>query len=74
MYALILVFVLVFVVTLFFHNVLIVWIQSHYFELRSTLFTINDFALVRVQIYVNISITLRASSGRHCFFLPRNCR
>ena len=50
MYALILVFVLVFVVTLFFHNVQLDGIQSHYFELRSTLFTINDFALVRVQI------------------------
>src|SRR3954454_6957654 len=67
---LVLVFVLVFVETLFFDNIQFNRIESNYFKLSSTFFTINYFALVRVQINVNISITLRASSGRHCFFLP----
>ncbi len=67
---LVLVFVLVFVETLFFDNIQFDRIESNYFKLGSTLFTTNYFALVRVQINVNISITLRASSGRHFLILP----
>ena len=70
----VLVVVLVFLVSLFFDNVQLDGIESNYFQFRSTLFTRHNFALVRVQIHVNISITFRASSGRHCFFLPRNLR
>ena len=66
----VLIFVFVFVVTLFFDNIEFDRIESNYFKLSSTLFTSHNFALVRVQINVNISITLRASSGRHFFFLP----
>jgi len=70
----VLVFILVFVVTLFFDNIQFDRIESNYFKLGSTFFAANYFALVRVQINVNISITLRASSGRHCLILPRSCR
>ena len=66
------VFVLVFVVTLLFHNVQLDGIESHDFQISSTLFTRHYFALVRVQINVDIGITFRASSCRHSFFLPRN--
>ena len=68
----VLVFVLVFVETFLFDNVQFDGIESNYFEFCPTLFTRHNFALVRVQINVNISITFRASSGRHCFFLPRS--
>jgi hypothetical protein len=67
------VFVLVFVVTLLFHDVQLDGIESNNFQISSTLFTRNDFALVRVQINVDISLTFRASSGRHFFFLPALC-
>jgi len=71
----ILVFVFVFVVTLFFDNIQFDWIESNYLEFSSTFFTRHYVALVRVQINMNISITLRASSGRHFFFLPpQKCR
>ena len=70
----ILVLVFVFVVRFLFDDVQFDRIESNYLQFRSTLFTSNDFALVRVQINVNISITFRASSGRHCFFLPRSLR
>ena len=66
----VLIFVFVFVVSLFFDNIQFDWIESHYFKLSSTFFASHNFALVRVQINVNISITFRASSGRHFFFLP----
>ena len=66
----ILVFVLVFVESLFFDNIQLDRIESNYFKLGSTFFTSHNFALVCVQINVNISITVRASSGRHCFILP----
>lgn len=66
------VFVLVFVVAFFFHDVQFNGIEPDYFEVCPTLFTRHYFTLVRVQIDVNISITFRASSGRHCFFLPRS--
>ena len=64
------VFVLVFVVTLLFHNVQLDRIEPNHFQVSSTFFTRHYFALVRVQINVDISITFRASSGRHSFFLP----
>jgi len=64
------VLVLVFVVAFFFNNVQLDRIESHNLEVCSTLLTRHYFALVRVQIHVDISITFRASSGRHSFFLP----
>jgi len=67
---LVFVLVLVFVVAFFFYNVQLDGIESHDFKVCSTLFTRHYFALVRVQINVDISITFRASSGRHSFFLP----
>lgn len=68
----VIVFVLVFVESFLFHNVQFDGIESNNFEFCPTLFTRHYFALVRVQIDVNISITFRASSGRHSFFLPRS--
>jgi len=64
------VFVLVFVVTLFFNDVQFDGIESNHLQFRSTFLTTHDFALVRVQINVDISIAFRASSGRHSFILP----
>lgn len=64
------VFVFVLVDTLLFNDVQLDGIETYDFEFRSTLFTRHNFALVRVQINVDISITFRASSGRHCLFLP----
>ena len=66
------VFVLVFVVTLLFDDVQLDGIESHDFQVSPTFFTRHYFALVRVQINMDISIAFRASSGRHFFFLPRN--
>ena len=68
---LVFVFVLVFVVTLFFYDVQFDGIESNNLQFRSTFFTANYFALVRVQINVDISIAFRASSGRHSLILPR---
>jgi hypothetical protein len=65
------VFVLVFVETLFFYSIQFDRIESHDLKFCSTFFTTHDFALVRVQINVDISITFRASSGRHSLILPR---
>ena len=70
--SLVLVFVLVFVVAFFFHDVQFNGIEPNYFEVCPTLFTRHYFALVRVQINMDISVAFRASSGRHCFFLPRS--
>jgi len=67
---LVFVFVLVFVVTLLFYNVQLDRIETNNLEISSTLFTRHNFALVRVQINMDISITFRARSGRHCLFLP----
>ena len=67
---LIFVLVLVFVVAFFFYNVQLDRIESHDFKVGSTLLARHYFALVRVQIDVDISIAFRASSGRHSFFLP----
>src|SRR6185369_362606 len=64
------VFVLVFVETLFFYDIQFDRIEAHDLQFCSTLFTRHYFALVRVQINVDISITFRASSGRHCLILP----
>ena len=64
------VLVFVFVEAFFFHNIQLDWIESYNFKFCSTLFTIHYFALVRVQINMDISIAFRASSGRHSFFLP----
>ena len=64
------VFVLVFVYTFFFYNVQFDGIESNNLQFSSTFLTRHDFALVRVQINVDISITFRASSGRHSLFLP----
>ena len=71
---LVLVLIFVFVVSFFFDDVQFDGIESNYFQFSSALFTRHNFALVRVQINVDISITFRASSGRHCFFLPRSLR
>jgi len=68
---LVFVFVLVFVDTFFFYNIQFDRIESHDFKFSSTFLTIHYFALVRVQIDVDISITFRASSGRHSLILPR---
>ena len=65
------VFVLVFVVTLFFNDIQFDGIESNNLQFRSTFLTANYFALVRVQINVDISIAFRASSGRHSLILPR---
>ncbi len=65
------VFVLVFVYTFFFYNVQFDGIESNNLQFRSTFFTRHYFALVRVQINVDISIAFRASSGRHSLILPR---
>ena len=68
----VLVFVFVFVEALFFNNIQFDRIESDHLQIGSTFFTRHYFALVRVQINMNISITFRASSGRHLFFfLPR---
>src|SRR6185369_9183718 len=64
------VFVLVFVETLFFYNIQFNRIEAHDLQFCSTLFTRHYFALVRVQIDVDISIAFRASSGRHSLILP----
>lgn len=64
------VFVLVFVVTLF-YDVQFDGIESNNFQFSSTFLTRHYFALVRVQINVDISIAFRASSGRHSLILPR---
>ena len=64
------VFVLVFVVTFFFYDIQFDWIESHDLKFSPTFFTSNYFALVRVQIDVDISIAFRASSGRHSLILP----
>jgi hypothetical protein len=64
------VFVLVFLQTLFFYNIQFNRIEAHDLQFCSTLFTRHDFALVRVQIYMDISIAFRASSGRHSLILP----
>jgi len=64
------VFVLVFVVTLLLYNVQLDRIETNNLEISSTFFTRHNFALVRVQINVDIGITFRAGSGRHCLFLP----
>ena len=65
------VLVLVFVQTLLFHDVQLDGIESNNFQVSPTFFTRHYFALVRVQINVDISIAFRASSGRHFLFLPR---
>src|SRR5574338_460250 len=64
------VFVLVFVVTFFFYDIQFNRIESHDLKFRSTFLTTHDFALVRVQIHMDISIAFRASSGRHSLILP----
>ena len=64
------VFVLVFVHPLFFYDIQFDRIEAHDLQFCSTLFTRHYFALVRVQIDVDISITFRASSGRHSLILP----
>gem|GEM_PF-3220759 len=64
------VLVLVFVVAFLFYNVQLDGIESHHFEVCPTFLARHYFALVCVQIHVDISITFRASSGRHSFFLP----
>src|SRR5215213_10282041 len=66
------VFVLVFV-DLLFDNVQLDGIESNNFQVSSTFFARHNFALVRVQINVDISIAFRASSGRHSFILPALC-
>jgi hypothetical protein len=70
----VLVLVFVFVVSFFFDDVQFDGIESNNFQFSSALFTRHNFALVRVQIHMDISITFRASSGRHVFFLPRSLR
>ena len=67
---LVFVFVLVFVEPFFFYHIQFDGIESHNLEFRSTFFTRHYFALVRVQIHVDISIAFRASSGRHSLILP----
>jgi len=69
--ALVFVLVLVFVVTFFFNDVQFDGIETNNLQFRSTFLTANYFALVRVQINVDISIAFRASSGRHSLILPR---
>jgi len=64
------VFVLVFVYSLLFYDVQLDGIESYDFQVSSTFFTRHYFALVRVQIHMDIGITFRASSGGHSFFLP----
>jgi len=44
-------------------------IQTDDFELNSTLFTIHCLAFVHVEINVDVSITFRARSCRHFFYL-----
>jgi len=63
----VLVFVFVLVVAFLFNDVQLDGIETHYLQIRSALFTRHYFALVRVQIYMDISIAFRASSGRHLF-------
>jgi hypothetical protein len=50
------------------------WIQTHDFELNSTLFTIHGLALVYVEINMDISIAFRTRSGRHFYYLQRRIR
>lgn len=61
------VFVFVFVVAVLFNDIQLDGIEPNDFQISSTFFTRHYFALVRVQINMDISITFRASSGRHLF-------
>jgi len=70
MFLSILVLVFIFVVALFFDDIQFDGIESNYFQFSSTFFTRHYFALIGVQVHMDISITVRASSGRHCFILP----
>jgi len=44
-------------------------IETDHFELNPTLFTIHRLAFVHVKINVDVGVTFRTRSGRHCFYL-----
>lgn len=66
-----LVFILVFVivVSLFLNNVQLDGIKSDDLELDSTLFTLDSFAFVHVDIDMNVGIAFWARSGGHLLYL-----
>ena len=50
---------------LFLNNIKLDRIETYYFQISSTLFTRDNFALVGIHINMDIGIAFGASSGRH---------
>jgi len=65
------VFVIIVVAVFFFHDIQFDGIQTNDLQLNSTLFTVNNLALVHVSIDVHIGFAFRASSSRHLIYLQK---
>jgi hypothetical protein len=67
----ILIVIVVIVELLFLDDIEFDGIQANNLQLDSTLFAINHFALVHVNLHVNVGIAFWARSGRHFGYLQR---